>query len=154
MDAVPILFGLGCAVSLWFAAQSRDPDAKTLAGALIIMWALMNTAWLLDAMWAFPLIDLGAGMTALTIWWARQTAWCALFAQTIFIRLELHMLDSFTGHAFLVSYIHALNATFAWMLVVVAYPGGGYASNALLRRFRYFRAVLSAASTRGVSDGR
>lgn len=154
MDAIPFLFGLGCAAAYWCAAQSRDPDAKVLAAALILMWALMNVAWLLDAMWVFPLIDLGAGVAGMRLWWMRRTNWAAIFVKTSFVRLELHVLDSLTGHAFLVSYIHALNATFVWMLLAVAYPGGGYASDTLFRRLRRVGAVLSATPARGVSDGR
>lgn len=155
MDAMPFLFGLGCAACLWCAVRSRDPDAKMLAGALTIMWALTNTAWLLDALWVFPLIDLTAGILGLHLWGVRRAVWLDAFCRTIFVRLVLHILDGLTGHAFLVPYLHALNATFAWMLVLVASSGGGHGIldfDILRGRFRRLRSLWAASSAR-VTDG-
>lgn len=145
---MPVLFGLTLAVALWSAEQSGDHDVRRLALVLIAVWALMNVAWLLNALWAFPLLDLWAGVVALPIWWTRRTDWSAIFVKTTFVRLELHVLDAMTGHAFLVSYFHALNATFVWMIMAVAFPGGGHVSNRIGRSLRdRFRSLLPAFRT-------
>lgn len=154
MEPVPILFGIGCAVSFSLAVRSRDADARLIAGYLVVMWALANAAWWANMLILLPVLDVWLGILALIIWWTTRAKWVALIVNAVAIRLILHVLDALTGHLFLVAYLHALNATFAWMLVVVASSGGDHVRDTLLRRFRRIRGVLSPASARGLTDGR
>lgn len=154
MELAPVLFGIGCAVSYWLAVRSRDTGARTIAGYLTAAWALANAMWLADALWLMPALDLGLGLVALHIWWLTGARRVALIVNAVAMRLILHVLDALTGHVFLVSYLHALNATFVWMLVVVASSGGGHVRNYLLRRVRRIRSALSPSPERGLNGGR
>lgn len=154
MHPVPILFGISCAAACWFAAQSRDPDVRLIAIYLAIEWALANAAWYADMLVVMPVFDFWCGVIALVFWWTRKDTWIALIVHLVAIRLVLHILDYLTGHAFLVPYIHALNATFALMLVTVAWPGGRNARDTLRNSFRRCVRILSAKAPGGVNrDG-
>lgn len=153
MHPVPILFGIGCMVTAWFATQSRDYDVRAVAAYLAVMWAGMNALWFADLMVIFPVFDWFCGVMAVFLWWTRRARWVALVAQIATARLVLHVLYSLTGDAFTVPYIHALNATFAGMLVTVAYPGGGNARRTLLRGLRRLGGVVSSRSSKGLSHG-
>lgn len=151
---VPVLFGIGCAVCLWCAVYSRDVHARTIAGYLVTYWALANAAWQANMLLVLPVLDLWIGIVSVTIWWTTRARWVALVAHAAGIRLILHVLDGLTGHLFIEPYLHALNATFAWMLVVVASSGGNHVRNTLLRRLRGFRRAVSPAPARGLIHGR
>lgn len=153
MEPVSVLFGIACAVSWWLAMLSRDASARSVAGYLAVVWALANAAWRADMLWLLPMFDLGLGVAALAIWWAGRARWAALIVNAVVIRLVLHVLDAITAHVFLIAYLHALNATFVWMLVVVADAGGGHVRDTLFRRLRRIRGALSY-SPGGLRNGR
>lgn len=144
MFVMPVLFGLGCAVAIWFSAYSNDPDAKPLALGLTAVWGLANAAWLLDALWLLPALDWLIGMTALIAWWAHGQRWVAFLVQLVAARLILHVLDLATGHVFLVPYIHGLNALFTLELLAVSYTGMGNGIR-VLRSFRAVRLFLRSS---------
>lgn len=148
---VPVLFGVALALTMWLA---DGREARIVAAYLVAVWALANAAWLVDMLWVLPVVDLGLGLALVTLWWATRASWVALVADAVAIRLMLHVLDTLTAHVFEVAYIHALNATFAWMLVVVALSGGGHAADTLLRGLRRIRASLSASPARRLTRGR
>lgn len=150
----PGLFGIGCTLTIWSAWKSGDAAARSGAWSLAAVWAMANAAWQENLMWLLPAIDLGLGVAFLQLWGMTRTRWVALLVNAVAIRLILHILDMLTGHLFEVPYIHALNATFVWMLVVVASSGSGHVRDTLLHRFRRFRAVLSPAPARGLRNGR
>jgi len=141
---VPVLLGVGCGLTLW---SVRDPDARLLALSLCGFLVMGGVFWYHDAMWGFPVMDWLLGVVSLVIWWSRREAWVALFVQLIAIRLIMHVLDTITGHAFVVPYIHALNATFALLLVVTASSGGRLNGSVLLRGLHRLRRVLSQAAS-------
>lgn len=154
--AVPVLAGFGCVAALRNARRSSEPEAMTLAWSVAAIAIVANAAWYCDAMWLLPVMDLYAGCMALT--YGRSKKWVALFIDAVAVRLILHMLDALTGHSFLVAYIHALNATFAWMLLVVATGGHNGRSVSdylrdLLRRLRRMGRA-PAHSLREMNDGR
>jgi len=156
VEAATILFGIGCAVSLWFAVRSGDKDARIVAAYLVVVWGLANAAWLANMLVLLPLLDFWLGVIAVTIWWTTQAKWVALIVNAVAIRLVLHVLDALTGHSFLIAYIHALNATFVWMLVVVAYGGGHNGSGLadhMRRRFLRMVRVLRTTSAREMTCG-
>jgi hypothetical protein len=153
VEPVTILFGAACAITFALATLSRDAVARHLACLLGAIWALATVAWMANALALLPMLDLWLGIAALQIWWSTPAHWLALVVHAVAIRLLLHVLDALTGHLFLIAYLHALNATFVWMLVVVAY-GGGHVRDILLRGVRCICCALSPASTRGLTGGR
>ena len=138
---VPILIGLGSAGGVYLSR--RDPDRFVMAWVLFAYWAFANISWLCNVLVVLPAMDWIVGVMAMTAWWARRARWMTWVVQCIAARLALHVLDFLTDHAFLVSYIHALNASFVLMVVVVAFPGEGDAFDNLLRWLRRLRASLS-----------
>lgn len=156
MEIVPILFGIGCAVAYGAAAYSRDKDTRSVAGYLVLIWAFANMAWYTNTLLFLPVLDMLLGMEVVRIWWRTQANWVALVANAVAIRLVLHVLDALTGHVFVSAYLHAINATFVWMLVVVAYGGGhngsGLADHMRRRFFRMVR-ILRTTSAREITRG-
>jgi hypothetical protein len=144
---VPVLFaGALGATSL---LVRRDPAFRAVAAHLWVVWTLANAAWLSNTLWALPILDLGLGVALIDLWWKVRTRWVALLVHACSARLILHVLDAGTGHLFFVPYAHALNATFAWMLVVVAFGGGcdhRLDTDTLRRRLRDVRRALRPAS--------
>lgn len=132
MFVVPVLFGIGCAAAMWVAAQSRDADARLLSVELFAMWALANVLWLFDRLDYLPALDWLIGVQAIVMLGERRAKWIRFFVLLIALRLTLHVVDYLTAHAFLVPYIHGLNATFALLLVAVSHAGGRHARDHLL----------------------
>lgn len=63
MSAAIILYGAGCAVTLWLAR--KDDRRLSLAFALAYVWMVANAAYHVDAMMALVLVDvLVAGLAA------------------------------------------------------------------------------------------
>lgn len=151
---VPVLALAGCVAALWFAAHSGEEGTVTLALGNLFLWAGSNLCWLGNNLWALPLLDLFVGGIALFLRWVAAGTWLHLYTQLVAARLVLHVIQALTGHLFTVPYIHALNATFAGMLVAVAYPGGRNGSHRLLRRLRFLGRMVSPAPQRGLSGGR
>lgn len=131
---VPLLAGLGCAAVIYSSARSGNEPAEVLAWSLAAIAVIANAGWYYGAMWLLPVIDLHVGFIALWLHPHGQKKWVALFIHAVWIRLVLHMLDALTAHQFFVPYIHALNATYAWMLIVVA--NGGHNGRPIWRNFR------------------
>ncbi len=154
---VPLLAALASAAVLRLAVRSSAPEAAPLALCLAAIWLLANAAWYYDAMWALPVVDWYVGCVALWHHAHGQKGWVALFVHAVAVRLILHVLEAFTGHQFHISYIHGLNATYAWMLALVAY--GGHNGSIpdrfrdLLRRLRRLGSS-TAHSFREMTDGR
>jgi hypothetical protein len=119
MLTVPILFGLGCAASVWLAA----PEAKRFAWALLGVWAAANAAWFYDMLSLMPLLDLAVGVVAVKAWSIRRTIWLSVLIQLISARLILHILNYVTSGVFLVPYIHGLNLLFMLELFIVSSGG-------------------------------
>lgn len=151
MPVATYLFGLGCVVAMIFSRH--DTDRLFMARSLTVVWALANAAWLYNCMWALPVLDWFLGALALITWWTNKSRWAWLFVQVVTARLILHVLDYLTGDLYLVPYIHALNATFVFLLVVVSYQGGRYDFDNLLRRVRRLRSILAATPRGGMSRG-
>lgn len=122
---VPVLAGLACAVSAWRAHRSGSHAARFLALGTGFIWAFANLGWLCNALWLLPVGDVLVGVGAFAL--ARQDGprWVAAYADLMGVRLILHVLNSATGQAFQISYFHALNATFAGLIVAVGISGGG-----------------------------
>ena len=130
---VPVMFGFALALASMLVRGHRE--SSMLSGHLWAVWALANAAWLANMLWLLPVLDLGLGVVLINLWWTTRARWVALLVHAVVIRLVLHVLDALTGHLFFVAYAHALNATFVWMIVVVADAGGDHGS-------RYFRDLL------------
>ena len=135
---VPALFGGTLVLASWLVRGHRE--SSTVAGHLWVIWALANAAWLANMLWLLPVFDLALGVALLNLWSTAQTRWVALLVHAVAIRLILHSLNALTGHLFFIAYVHALNATFVWMLVVVASTGGHNGS--VTDRFRDLRRRL------------
>lgn len=109
---------VGCVAAIRFAAC---PSARALAWSLLGIAIIANAGWYYKAMWLLPVIDMVAGCVALGF--RAEGKWVALFVRAIAVRLILHILNAATNGIFFNLYAHALNATFAWMLLLVAYGG-------------------------------
>jgi hypothetical protein len=132
MHIVPVLCGIGCVAAFGVATYSRDADARRLALLLCGTWAAANLLWLLNILEYLPVLDWLIGVQAVVISATRSDKWVRLFIWVIALRLTLHVVDYLTGHAFLVQYIHGLNATFALLLMAVSYAGGCHARDTML----------------------
>ena len=150
MHPVPVLCGIGCVVAFGLATYSRDPDARLLAVEIAAVWAGANALWLFNALQYLPALDWIVGVQALVMSITRRERWIKFFLAVIVLRLSLHVVDYLTAQAFLVQYIHGLNATFALLLMVVSYGGGAHARDTLLgylhRHGSGLRASLRASS--------
>jgi hypothetical protein len=124
-----------------------------------VVWALANAAWLSNMLWLLPVFDFGLGVVFLQLWWMARARWVALLVHAVAIRLILHVLDGLSAHLFEVPYIHALNATFVWMIFVVASAGGGHERpatdrrDAMRRRLRFLGGLRPAPASREMTDG-
>lgn len=150
---VPALAFIGCIAAWWLATPNAE-GTRTLALGNLFLWAGANLCWLSNNLWALPLLDLFLGGIAIVLWWVAPAAWLRFYTNMIAARLILHVLDVLTGHAFTVPYINALNATFAAMLVAVAYPGGWNGCRRLLRGVRRLGGFLPSTAQRGMIGGR
>lgn len=156
---VPALFSVACAVTSWLALRSDARGAGSIAVSLFALWALANAAWVKDALWLLPVFDLGLAVLVLRIRLMTQARWVALVADAIAVRMALHVIEGVTGHLYHIAYLHALNATFAWMLVVVADAGGGHARSTtdrlgdLRRRLLWLGGFRAPASAGEVGNG-
>lgn len=129
---VPILLGIESAGATAVSALSGDDDATLLSTELAAMWALANLLWLYDGLQYLPALDWIVGVQAVVIATTRNEKWPRLFVLLIGARLTLHVVDYLTSHTFTVTYIHGLNATFALLVGIMFYVGGGNASRDLL----------------------
>lgn len=156
---VPALYCIACAGALCLALRSGCRPAGIIAGLMFAVWALANAAWVKNALWLLPVIDLGFGALVLHIRLTTQAKWVAAVADAVAVRMVLHVLEGLTGHGFHIAYLHALNATFAWMLVVVADAGGGHERSTtdrlgnLRRHLLRLGGLRAPASAREVANG-
>jgi hypothetical protein len=148
-----MLAALACAISGIFAYRSGERSAKTLALGNAFVWAVANCGWLYSAMWLLPIADWYIGIVATVIYWAAPSGWLRIYINLVAARLVLHVIDYMTGHMFFVPYLHAVNATYAGMVIATAYSGGKDDLRILLHRLRRFRDLLPAPAWRKVSDG-
>lgn len=151
---VPTLCAVACLVSMWFAYKSEEVAAQALALCNGLIWAVANIAWQLSSMWLAPIIDLFAGVLALQMAWLLPSGWLKFYLALIASRLGLHVFGEFGGPDVFVPYLHALNATYAALLVAVAWPGREDGFRILLRGLRGVGGSLSPAAAWRVIRGR
>lgn len=117
MSAATILYGAGCAVTLWLTR--KDDRHLSLAFALAYVWMVANAAYHVDAMMTLVLVDvLVAGLAACI---GRGPAMDEIVILSA-ARVGLHTASAMGApyEAFAWGY----NATFALMLASVASNGG------------------------------
>ncbi len=117
MSAATILFGAGCAVTLWLAR--KDDRRLSLAFALAYVWMVANAAYHVDAM--SVLISVDVLVAALAACLGRGPATDEIVVLSA-VRIGLHIASAMGApyEAFAWGY----NATFAAMLASVASDGG------------------------------
>lgn len=111
---------------------ARDPDRRALAIELALAWIAANLLWQENRLDLLPLVDWVIGAHAVYIARKRMEKWVWIFVGLIALRLTLHVGDYLSSHAFMVLYIHGLNATFALLLLVVSHAGRAHARDHLL----------------------
>lgn len=152
MYTVPALLGIACLISMWVAAQSRDPDAVLITRLLAVLWIAANLLWWMDALWLLPAFDWIIGMLSLTmLLWGSGASWLGVIVQLIMVRLVFHALDYLTGHGAFVTYAHFLNVTYAGLLFAAASSGGANARDNLRRFFHRLRPGPSSAPLSSVT---
>jgi hypothetical protein len=117
MGTATILYGAGCAVTLWLA---RNDDRRlSLAFALAYVWMVANAAYHIDAMMTLVLVDVLVASLAACI--GRGPAMDEIVILSA-ARVGLHIASAMGApyEAFAWGY----NATFAAMLASVASNGG------------------------------
>lgn len=117
MSAATILYGAGCAATLWLSR--KDDRRLSLAFALAYVWMVANAAYHVDAMMTLVLVDvLLAGLAACI---GRGPAMDEIVVLSA-ARVGLHIASAMGApyEAFAWGY----NATFALMLASVASNGG------------------------------
>jgi hypothetical protein len=158
--AVPLLAFVACAISGWIAYRSDDRCGRLMALSNLLVWTVANAGWLYSSMWLLPIVDWYVGIGAISLWWMAPRPWLRVYINLVAARLILHLLDTLTGHAFFVPYLHAVNATYAGMLVCAGLSGGKNDFTRwrdrlhLLRRLRGLRGTVSSAEARGLGRGR
>lgn len=117
MSAATILFGAGCAVTLWLAR--KDDRRLSLAFALAYVWMVANAAYHVDAMMTLVAVDVLVASLAACI--GRGPAMDEIVILST-ARIGLHVASAMGApyEAFAWGY----NATFALMLASVASNGG------------------------------
>ena len=142
MMLVPILLLIGCVAALALTTLADDPDRRSLAFGLALVWVAAMALWFTNRLDLLPILDWLIGMQAVAIARYRTEKWVRFFIALIALRLTLHVVDYLAGHAYLVLYIHGLNATFAFLLMVVSHAGGVHARDHLLGHLSRSRAGL------------
>lgn len=132
---VPALLGIGCLAALALSCRRGGRLAVMASGLMLAVFVTSNVLWLHDLMWIMPLVDTVFGVAMLLAWVERPTRLSADLLILSYLRLAAHGMHELTSQAFLIPYIHALNALFAAQLLVIVTPGG---INGLIRLLHVF----------------
>lgn len=149
MDEIAALFGIGCVVAgciSLLADADEWHDAVVASALLTASWALSNVAWVMNALQAFPLLDVALAVyfffAALNHYLATGSYadWRASIFLCLLAQLCLHVAYAILGEGYYTAYALLLNALFGLQLISVASTGvpNGLASlSRICRRFRY-----------------
>lgn len=110
-------------------ATKRGPDALGLSCMIVLIWTLGRVFGALysppESMSWYPLIDMLAGLTALTAWQSRKAWWKLALAYLYVGQCAAHLSfwAAWPADGSLLRYLWVNNTLYACQLICVAYPG-------------------------------
>lgn len=114
-------------------ATKRGPDALGLSCMLVLIWSLGRVFGALytppESMQWYPVIDLCAGLTALSAWMTRKAWWKLALAYLYVGQLAAHTAfwAAWPSDGSLIRYLWVNNSLCALQIACLAYPGARHA---------------------------
>lgn len=136
MDPIAALFGLACIVTLMMSLLAKDEewgDALAASSLLMGSWAISNFAWLMNAIGAFPFMDVGLTIYFFFAAQGYSLGWRWYLVLCFVAQLCLHVAYACLGEGFYSPYAIMLNGLFGLQLLSVASTGVPHVRSCLSR---------------------